>query len=149
MLRVTPKVQIQMAGAGPLKFTRSTYPTIYRIVQVVRGQGFAYRIVDHEDPARRLEIEQPVGAGRLVKLDMAELEARPGGPKRIEICQADGDTYAAATLDRVALDGRVRIRYDSAPTRPLWIDLKDKRYRWLADVGAPMADPDPAEDVVG
>ena len=76
LLRVTPRVQIQMAGAGPLKFTRSTYPTIYRIVEVVRGQGFAYRIVDHEDPARRLEIEQPVGAGRLGKIDMAELEAR-------------------------------------------------------------------------
>ena len=142
LIKVTPKTQIGMAGAGPLKFTRSTYPTIYRIVEVVRDHGFAYRVVDHEDPVRKIEIDQPIGAARLVRLDMPELESRAGAPARIEICQADGDTFAAATLDKIALDGRVRIRYDSAPERPLWVDLKDKRYRWLADVGVPWRDPE-------
>ena len=88
------------------------------------------------------------GFGRIGRLtfrfawDMPELEMRPGAPKRIEVCQADGDTFSPATLDKVGLDGRVRIRYDSAPTRPVWVDLKDKRYRWLADVGARWEDPD-------
>ncbi len=92
-----------------MKFTRSTYPTIYRIVKKVRDQGFAYHVVDHADPARELT-HHPIGGARLVRLDMPELERMVRAPKRIEILGPDGDAWSPATVDRIALDGRVRIR---------------------------------------
>ena len=77
-------------------------------------------------------MKQPVSRRRLVKLGMPELEqeGRPE-PRRVEICRTDADTWDKATLEAVALDGRAKLRWDQDPTKVEWLDLADKRYRWL------------------
>ena len=69
----------------------------------------------------------------LIKLDMPELEtSEPAeGRRRVEVYQAKTDHWRRASVEAIALDGRVRVRWDDQPGRPQDVDLTASRHRWL------------------
>ena len=121
----------RQAWTRPLRMTRQTDPTIYRISKVVANQGFAYRLVDHADPGRTLTFPQPVSRRMLVKLDMPELEIDTMGERRIEVRNQDEEAWEAGTVEAVALDGRALVRFDERPAAREDVVLADRRFRWI------------------
>ena len=59
---------------GPNWGSRFTEPRVYRVVKAVGGDSYAYHLVDHAEPAKKIMFSQPVTKNRLIKLDMPELE---------------------------------------------------------------------------
>ena len=69
---------------------------------------------------------------RLVKMDMPELDMSANQNRRLEVMIEEGNVYEPATLERIAVDGRCALRYDSNPGEAVWVDLSRCSYRWLA-----------------
>jgi len=133
VLRIrSPHQLATAAGPAPLRFTRHVDPVIYRVTHRSGGQPFAYRIVDNGDPTRRLKFEQPVNREYLVKMDMPELQD-PGVQerRRIEVYNVTPDVWRKGTLEKVAQDGRAKVRWDDDPEQLATLELADYRFRWL------------------
>ena len=51
---------------GPPRFVRNVEPRVYRVVKAVGGDSYAYHIVDHVEPSRKLIMGQSVSRTHLV-----------------------------------------------------------------------------------
>ena len=113
MRRLSPNAKKVLAQGTPLRWARNVDPIIYRVVALVNEQPGAMRLVDHGDPTRELtSFTQPVSKDHLIRLDMPELEPGISGPRKIEICRKDADTWDRGTLEGTTVDGRAKIRWD-------------------------------------
>ena len=83
-------------------------------------------------------------ADRLVKLDMPEYEGAPeAGSQGIEIYMNDRSEWARGTVEKVAVDGRLLIRFEHSGLTK-WIDVTRTRYRWLVGERALASEEAPA-----
>ena len=53
------------------------------------------------------------------------------GRRRVEVYRTATDDWRRASVEAIALDGRVRVRWDDEPGRPEDVDLTASRHRWL------------------
>ena len=132
MRRLSPNAKKVYAEGKPLRWARNVDPIIYRVVALVNNQPGAVRLVDHGDPTRELtSFAQPVSKDHLIRLDMPELEPGISGPRKIEFCRKDGDTWDRGTLEGTTMYGRAKIRGDENPTEVEMVDIAATRYRWV------------------
>ena len=89
----------------------------------------AFEVEDIVDKATPIPFRQPVNAERLAKLDMPELELRPGQPKRLEMRERETQPWNEYVVERFGIDGRVNLRVPGGAAR--WVDLSKCEYRWL------------------
>ena len=61
---------------------------------------------------------------------MPELDLDHRQRRRLEIHEQNTDEWKAWTVERYAIDGRVRLRNVTNPAYYEWVDLSTKRYRW-------------------
>ena len=61
---------------------------------------------------------------------MPELEDS-GDEKKSRVDLKDGERWRKCTIEGVALDGRVKVRYDDDPARAEDVELDKRRYHWL------------------
>ena len=116
MRRMSPHANKMYAQGLPARWAANVVPVIYRAVALVNEQQGAVRLVAHCDSTREMiHFAQPVSKDHMIRLDMPELELATPGPRRIEVCQGDGDTWSRGTLESTTLDGRARIRWDDKP----------------------------------
>ena len=71
------------------------------------------------------------GAERLVRVELPETETRLRYPHRIEVWDADVGDWQVATVEQVAVDGAMLLRYDHDLSNPEWVDLSKERFRWV------------------
>ena len=123
-------------GAIPLVFFKNE-ARLNEIIAACReiGVGVAnphtFVLEDLVDAAKALPFLQLVNAERLVRVDLPALGLEPGGPRRLEICAPDGDSWERWEIERFAVDGRVRLKHLDEPGRVEWRDLTQHRYRWV------------------
>ena len=72
-----------------------------------------------------------VDAGRLLKVDLPEMQFAEGQSRVVEVHGDERDEWERATMERMAADGRVFVRFDVRPGHPEWRDLAKARYRWV------------------
>ena len=89
----------------------------------------AFEVEDLVDKTYSPPFTQPLNAERLIKLDMPELELRPGQPKRLEMRMKETQPWGEYTVERFGLDGRVSLRTPAGSAQ--WVDLSKCEYRWL------------------
>ena len=112
---------------GPARFRARTYPGIFVIKRKISPAAF--EVEDLVDKTTSVPFTQPLNAERLIKLDMPELELRPGQPKRLEMRQRETQPWGEYTVERFGLDGRVSLRTPGGAAQ--WVDLSKCEYRWL------------------
>ena len=113
---------------GPERFRQRTYDGIFVVKRKVSPSAFI--VEDIVDKTMPISFRQPVNAERLIKLDMPELELRPGQPKRLEMREKETQPWNVYEIERFGVDGRVNLRLPGGDAR--WVDLTRCEYRWLA-----------------
>ena len=139
----------------PGRFADRTYEQYFRIKKMV-GVNTAV-IEDAVEPETQVPTEEDVvNVDRLIKLDLPEVHLQPG-PRKLEIQDdRDQELWHPGRVEKMAVDGRVKVRLDREPNVPEWVDLSRRKYRWLTDQVPPggtrlgkktrFAD-EPAEDI--
>ena len=119
----------------PARFADRTYDRYYRIKRKIDNNTVV--IEDAVEPEAPLPIEYDhINIDRLIKLDVPQTVLEPG-PRRLEVQDdADLDKWHSGRIQEMAIDGRVKIRFDSQPANPEWLDLSERKYRWLVDHSA-------------
>ena len=112
---------------GPTRFRERTYPGIFVVKRKISPAAF--EVEDLVDKTYSPPFTQPLNAERLIKLDMPELELRPGQPKRLEMRMKETQPWGEYTVERFGLDGRVSLRTPGGSAQ--WVDLSKCEYRWL------------------
>ena len=65
-------------------------------------------------------------------MDMPELQdSGVQERRRIEVYNVTPDVWRKGTLEKVAQDGRAKIRWDDDPEQLATLELVDYRFRWL------------------
>ena len=122
---------------GVRRFAHTTDGVIYRVKEVSGTNTYSLEpLCGGADEA--LEADETHGhtvncysADRLVKLDMPEYESVPeAGPQGIEIFQNELGAWVKGTVEKVAVDGRLLVRFEGSGLTQ-WLDVTRTRYRWL------------------
>ena len=128
---VTRETSVRREGAT--RFQDKTYPEIFRIKKGFQ-HTFWVEYVGKKDETP--PFKQPLPAARLIKLDLPRLDLDPNQPRRLEIQRpgSDGreDGWEKWKIEKFAADGQVQLRQEDHPENVEWVDLSEKRYRWLA-----------------
>ena len=106
---------------------------MYRIKQALGNNTYALEsILGDQAPGAQGQVNKHP-AELLIKLDMPEFqqEVQKDCRRTIEIWQERGGQWLRGTVERLACDGRICVRFDAMSDRGQWVDLTKQRYRWL------------------
>ena len=127
---ITRETSVRREGAT--RFQEKTYPEIFRIKKGLQ-HTFWVEYVGKRDETP--PFKQPLPAARLIKLDLPRLELDPDQPRKLEIhrpgCEESDEGWEAWRIEKFAADGQVQLRNEIHPDTVEWVDLSEKRYRWL------------------
>ena len=118
---------------------------LYRIKQALGDNTYALEsILGDQAPGVHGQVNKHP-AELLIKLDMPEFqqEVQKDCRRGIEIWNERGGQWLRGTVERLACDGRVCVRFDAMADRGQWLDLTKQRYRWL--IGANEVSPSTCE----
>ena len=115
---------------GPTRFQERVYRGIFK-VQKKHSPG-SFTIADLADERKRVPFKNPVGAERIIRIELPELSLDPMQPKMLELRRSNFSEFEPFEIVRFSRDGRVclqsRERSDSVRE---WFDLSKHEYRWL------------------
>ena len=114
---------------GPLRFQARVRDELYRISRKIDRHTFHVEKLTR--PAEPVGFTQPIHADRLIKLDLPELPLTDTRHRVLELYDEATDTWEAWSVDRFAVDGRVRLTRNDDSGRSEWFDFSQVRYRWL------------------
>ena len=120
---------------GSSRFKWTTDGKIYKICGVLGENTYKLESLTGMDEPVSEFVQNRFSADRLVKLDMPELEStQEGSPRILEIYDEEVGDWVRGRVEKLAVDGRTMIRFDSSSKLAQWIDLTRCRYRWLTEV---------------
>ena len=113
----------------PLRFQARVRDELYRISRKVDRHTFHVQKLTR--PTEPVGFTQTVHADRLIKLDLPELPLTDTRHRVLELYDEPTDTWEAWTVDRFAVDGRVRLTRNDDSGRSEWFDLSQVRCKWV------------------
>ena len=108
-----------------------TYPRIYRVVSKISPTTYA--LEDAVDATCKMPFAGPQNISRLVRIEECWMSNpfAPGASTRLEVLKLDGVTWEACRAVELSVDGRVGLRWDCDPATVEFIDLTQRKYRFV------------------
>ena len=136
-LQVGDLVAVKQSGkdrpVGSNRFGWRTDGEFYRIREDLGQNTFTLNNLLGVEDGPGGEMRNKYSADRLIKLDMPEfdVESYNGAPSRLEIFDDQTSEWQPGQVEKMSVDGRMLIRFDSSDGMTQWMDLTRCRYRWL------------------
>ena len=119
----------EAAPRGRARFDSKVRGEVYVITDVLGANTYSLKtLLGNQDYLTSYGANRHHG-DRLVKLHMPTTESTSVG--RMIQYTTDGDTWYEATVNAVAMDGRVYLSRTDNPAKRVWADLTAMRYKWM------------------
>ena len=117
---------------------------LYRVKREVGANTFTIERISGEPVVNGLGNDVPISGDELVGVSLPELDLGidENSPTRIEFQnEQNHNQWIGATVDGIAPDGKVFIRYDERPNLRRLVDLTKTIYRWVYGRATSLAEP--------
>ena len=93
---------------GATRFQEKVYNDVYEVYE--KSSPSTFRVRDLADHRAVLPFGQPLHASRLVKIDLPEVELKPGQPRRMLMKTRPNQPLNEYVVERFAADGRIQLK---------------------------------------
>ena len=92
-----------------------------------------YALEDAVDATCKMPFAGPQNISRLVRIEECWMSNpfAPGASTRLEVLKPDGVTWEACRAVELSVDGRVGLRWDCDPATFEFVDLTQRKYRFV------------------